>query len=101
MDTLENLLDLAASAGILLSAPSTWWQLVLVAVGLLIALLTSHYLQQRLQPLVAPGRITGLGRTAMRTGVLALIPLLWFSPCWRLRSGCAGVDNRPKSCIWR
>ena len=78
MDTLEDLLDLAASAGILLSAPSTWWQLFLAAAGLLIAFLTGQYLQQRLQPLVVPGRISGLRRTAMRTGVLALIPLLWW-----------------------
>jgi small-conductance mechanosensitive channel len=78
MDTLEDLLDLAASAGILLSTPSTWWQLFLAATGLLIAFLIGQYLQQRLQPLVEPGRITGLGRTAMRTGVLALIPLLWW-----------------------
>lgn len=78
MDTLEDLLDFTASAGVLLSSPSTWWQLFLAAAGLLIAFLIGQYLQQRLQPLVAPGRITGLGRTAMRTGVLALIPLLWW-----------------------
>ena len=78
MDTLTDLLDLAASAGVLLSAPSTWWQLVVAAAGFLIALLTGHFLQQRLQPLVNPGGVTGIGRTAMRTGILALIPLLWW-----------------------
>jgi small-conductance mechanosensitive channel len=78
MDTLADLQDLAASAAVLLSAPSTWWQLTVAAASFLIALLIGHFLQQRLQPLVLPGGVTGLGRTAMRTGILALIPLLWW-----------------------
>jgi len=78
MDTLAELQDLAASAGILLSAPSTWRQLMVAAAGFLVALLTGHFLQQRLQPMVQPGVVTGFGRTAMRTGILALIPLLWW-----------------------
>ena len=78
MDTLSDLQELAASAAGLLSAPSTWRQLMVAAAGLLVALLAGHYLQQRLQPLIRPGGVTGLGRTAMRTGMLALIPLLWW-----------------------
>ena len=78
MDTFTNLRDLAASAGDLLSTASTWRQLTLVAAGFLIAVLTGHFLQQRLQPMVKPGAATGFGRTAMRTGILALIPLLWW-----------------------
>lgn len=92
MDTFADLQDLAASASLLLSAPSTWRQLAVAAAGLLIAWLTGHYLQQRLQPLVRPGGVTGLGRTAMRTGMLALIPLLWWlsllaASAWLRRRG--------------
>ncbi len=78
MNALTDLQDLAASAGDLLSAASTWRQLAVVAAGFLIALLAGHFLQQRLQPMVRPGAVTGFGRTAMRTGILALIPLLWW-----------------------
>lgn len=78
MNTLIDLRDLAASAGDLLSTSSTWRQLALVAAGFLVALLAGHFLQQRLQPMVRPGTASGFGRTAMRTGILALIPLLWW-----------------------
>ena len=78
MDTFLNLRDLAASVGDLLSTASTWRQLALVGAGFLAALLTSHFLQQRLQPMVKPGAASGFGRTAMRTGILALFPLLWW-----------------------
>jgi small-conductance mechanosensitive channel len=78
MNTLTDLQDLAASAGDLLSTASTWRQFAVVAAGFLIALLAGHFLQQRLQPMVRPGAVTGIGRTAMRTGILALIPLLWW-----------------------
>ena len=92
MDTFADLQDLAASAGVLLSDPGTWRQLAVAAAGLAIALLTGHYLQQRLQPMVSPGGVTGLGRTAMRTGMLALIPLLWWflllaASAWLRRRG--------------
>ena len=78
MDTFLNLRDLAASVGDLLSTASTWRQLALVAAGFLVALLAGHFLQQRLQPMVKPGASSGFGRTAMRTGILALFPLLWW-----------------------
>ena len=78
MNTLTDLQDLAASAGDLLSTASTWRQFAVVAAGFLIALLAGHFLQQRLQPMVRPGAVTGIGRTAMRTGILALFPLLWW-----------------------
>jgi small-conductance mechanosensitive channel len=92
MDTLADLLDLAASAGVLLSAPSTWRQLAIAAAAFIVALLTGHFLQQRLQPMVSPGGVTGLGRIAMRTGMLALIPLLWWltllaASAWLRRRG--------------
>ena len=78
MNTLIDLQDLAASAGDLLSTASTWRQLALVAAAFLLALLAGHFLQQRLQPMVRPGTASGFGRTALRTGILALFPLLWW-----------------------
>ena len=92
MDTFADLQDLAASAGVLLSTPSTWWQLAMVVAGFLIALLTGQFLQQHLQPLVRPGVVTGVGRTAMRTGIHALVPLLWWltllaASAWLRRRG--------------
>ena len=78
MNTLIDLQNLAASVGDLLSTANTWRQLALVTAGFLVALLAGHLLQRRLQPMVMPGAASGFGRTAMRTGILALIPLLWW-----------------------
>ena len=92
MNVFTDLQDLVASAGDLLSAASTWRQLAVITAAFLAALLAGHFLQRRLQPLVQPGGVTGLGRTAMRTGILALIPLLWWlallaAQAWLRRSG--------------
>lgn len=92
MNVFTDLQDLVASAGDLLSALSTWRQLAVVTAGFLAALLVGHFLQRRLQPLVQPGGVTGIGRTAMRTGILALIPLLWWlallaAQAWLRRRG--------------
>jgi len=92
MNAFTDLQDLVASASDLLSAPSTWRQLALVTAAFLLALLAGHFLQRRLQPLVRPGGVTGIGRTAMRTGILALIPLLWWlallaTQAWLRRRG--------------
>lgn len=78
MDALSDFADLLDSARSLLAEPSTWWQLAVVAAGLLIAWLIGQFLQQRLQPVVQPGAIQGVPRTAVRTGYTALIPLLWW-----------------------
>ena len=78
MDALSDFADLLDNARGLLSEPSTWWQLAVVAAGLLVAGLTGQFLQQRLQPVVRPGAIEGVPRTAVRTGYTALIPLLWW-----------------------
>jgi small-conductance mechanosensitive channel len=72
---LESIIDTAHA---LLADSATWWQLVIVASGFLLALFIGHFLQRRLQPIVRPGTVTGIGRTAMRTGILALIPLIWW-----------------------
>lgn len=92
MNTFTDLQELVASAGDLLSAASTWRQLAVVTAGFLVALLAGHFLQRRLQPLIRPGAVAGIGRTAMRTGILALIPLLWWlallaAQAWLRRRG--------------
>ena len=92
MNTFTDLQELVASAGDLLSAASTWRQLAVVTAGFLVALLAGHFLQRRLQPWVKPGAVVGIGRTAMRTGILALIPLLWWlallaAQVWMRRRG--------------
>ncbi len=92
MNTITDLQELVASAGDLLSAASTWRQLAVVTAGFLVALLAGHFLQRRLQPWVKPGAVAGIGRTAMRTGILALIPLLWWlvllaAQVWMRRRG--------------
>ncbi len=61
-----------------LSHPETLWQVGILLVGLLVAWATGHWLRRRLAPVVRPGVIGELPRTAMRTGLLALNPLvLW------------------------
>ena len=78
MDTSADLQALLDSTHDLFAQPATWWQLATVAGGFLVAWLLGHLLQQRLKPIVQPGGITGVGRTAMRTGIHALIPILWW-----------------------
>jgi len=78
MDSFPDLDSLIDAARILLADTGTWWQLAVVAAGFLFALLAGHFLQQRLQPMVKPGAAEGLRRTAMRTGSLALAPILWW-----------------------
>lgn len=61
-----------------LSHPETLWQIGILLAGLLVAWATGRYLRRRLAPVVEPGVIGELPRTAMRTGLLALVPLvLW------------------------
>ena len=92
MDTLPDPQLLFAAARELVSTPDTWWQLGLVGAAFVLAYLTGAFLQRRLQPIVQPGMFKGFGRTAMRTGILALIPLLWWlllrgAKAWLLRHG--------------
>jgi small-conductance mechanosensitive channel len=61
-----------------LNSPSTWWQVGVFTVGLLIVKLIARWLQPRLQTMIQPGVIEGVRRTAVRSGALALVPLmLW------------------------
>lgn len=78
MDKLTDLDDIAGLLRALLSEPSTWHQLAIVAGGFLLALLLGQFLQQRFHALVKPGAVRGISRTAMRTGFYALMPFLWW-----------------------
>lgn len=71
--------SLLASLDALLHAPAIHWQLGIVLSGILFAYLVGRHLKLKLQHAVYPGAIPdGLARTAMRTGMLATIPLiLW------------------------
>lgn len=59
-----------------LNSPFTWWQIGLFLAGLLIAKLIGDRLLPRLQSVTEAGGIEGMRRTAVRTGALALVPLL-------------------------
>jgi small-conductance mechanosensitive channel len=76
---MQELLTLLPSreavAGFFLSA-ATWRQLAVLVTGALLAWFGSRLIRQRLTPAVQPGAIAGVGRTAVRTGLLALAPLL-------------------------
>lgn len=67
-----------ADIWLLLRQESTQWQLAIIITGLLMALLTGQRVQRRLTPVIQPGVTHGLTRMAMRTGVLAMIPLIWW-----------------------
>jgi small-conductance mechanosensitive channel len=56
--------------------PHTWRQAAVLAAGLPVAWLLGGYLQHRLQPIIRPGVIAEGPRTAVRTGALAIVPLL-------------------------
>ena len=57
-----------------LNSPSTWWQIGIFLAGLLLAKLIGDRLLPRLQSVTKAGGIEGVGRTAVRSGALALVP---------------------------
>jgi len=59
-----------------LNLTSTWWQVGILAVGMLLAKLIGGWLQNHLHALIQTGMKEGIGRTALRTAMLALVPLL-------------------------
>ncbi|MDO8706496.1 MAG: mechanosensitive ion channel [Sulfuricaulis sp.] len=76
---MQDLLDaLPASETIrdFLNSTSTWVQIGVFLAGLLAAKLIGSWLQRHLQAMTKPGVIEGVGRTAVRTGALGLVPLL-------------------------
>ncbi len=59
-----------------LNAPSTWWQIGIFLAGSLLAKLIGDRLLPRLQSVAQTDGIEGVRRTAVRSGALALVPLL-------------------------
>jgi len=90
MGTPADLQELFVQVRELLAERSTWWQLALVVGGFLLAWLLGKLLQQRLKPVIEPGRMSNVSRTAFRTGLYALVPILW----WILLLGAQGVFQR-------
>ncbi|MEK7717962.1 MAG: mechanosensitive ion channel domain-containing protein, partial [Pseudomonadota bacterium] len=76
---MQDLLDALPSSETIrdfLNAPSTWWQFGIFLAGLLLAKLIGDRLLPRLQSVAQAGGIEGMRRTAVRSGALALVPLL-------------------------
>src|SRR3972149_2244590 len=76
---MQDLLDALPSSETIrdfLNAPSTWWQIGIFLAGLLLAKLIGDRLLPRLQSAAEAGGIEGMRRTAVRSGALALVPLL-------------------------
>lgn len=76
MDELLVVLPSSEAVREFLNSPSTWLQIGVFAAGFLVVKLIAHWLLPRLEALIRPGVIEGMRRTAMRTGTLALVPLL-------------------------
>ena len=77
MQEYLEILPTAEAVRDFLNSPATWRQIGVFAAGILVARLIAHWLLPRLQQLARPGAITeGVGRTAVRSGALALVPLL-------------------------
>jgi small-conductance mechanosensitive channel len=77
---MESLFDWSwTDVRTLLHTPIVQWQLAILASGGLLAFGFGPWLQKQLQPAVHPKAVSdGLRRTAMRTGMLATVPLiLW------------------------
>lgn len=75
---MDDILPSGAWWRAFVSAPDTWWQIGILLFGSLATWILGRYLRRHLEPVIQPGRVKGMGRTAVRTGALALIPaLLW------------------------
>jgi small-conductance mechanosensitive channel len=62
-----------------LSSPDTWWQLIVLFTGAGATWILGRYLRGRLASVIQPGVIIdGVGRTAVRTTAIALIPALFW-----------------------
>lgn len=70
------LIELLSSFQPLLQERATWWQLGVLASGVLLSLWLGHLLQRRLQRAVGPPSEDGLRRVAVRSGALVSVPLL-------------------------
>lgn len=85
MDELLVVLPSSEAIRDFLNSPSTWLQIGVFLAGFLVVKLIAHWLLPRLQIITQPGVIEGMRRTAVRSGALALVPLLlWL---WLLAAG--------------
>ena len=76
---MQEILEILPSAEAIrdfLNAPATWVQIGVFVAGFLVVKLIAHWLLPRLEALIQPGVFEGMRRTAMRSGTLALVPLL-------------------------
>lgn len=76
---MQDLLEVLPSSETIrdfLNSPSTWLQVGIFIAGFLLAKLVGIRLLPRLQAIAQPGLFEGARRTAVRTGALALVPLL-------------------------
>lgn len=76
---MQELLDVLPSIEAIrdfLNSRTTWSQIGVFAAGFLVVKLVAYWLLPRLEALVQPGVFEGMRRTAMRSGTLALVPLL-------------------------
>jgi small-conductance mechanosensitive channel len=78
------------SAWALLSSPEFRYQVLVLAGAMLLAWLLGRWIQRRLMPVIQPGVVAEGPRTAMRTGVLAVVPLI----LWLLLLGAKAVMRR-------
>jgi small-conductance mechanosensitive channel len=76
MQDLLEALPSSATIRDFLNSPFTWWQIGIFLAGMLLAKLIGDWLLPRLQSVTKAGGIEGVGRTAVRSGTLALVPLL-------------------------
>ncbi len=76
MQALLELLPSRHHIATFLAAPDTWTQAVVLLTGTAVAWVSARAIRNRLAPTVQPGAISDVGRVAVRTGLLALMPLL-------------------------
>jgi small-conductance mechanosensitive channel len=75
---MDDLLPSRAWWRAFLSTPDSWWQFGVLLLGAGATWLLGSYLRGRLDPILKPGVVTGVSRTAMRTTAIALIPALFW-----------------------
>ncbi len=76
---MDEILPSRAWVRAFLSSPDTWWQFGIFLIGATATWVLGRYLRGRLTPVIQPGVVKGMGRTAVRTTALALIPALFWS----------------------
>ena len=75
---METLLPSPSEWHALLHSPDTWRQAGIFILGAAAMWLLGSFLRGRLDPIIKPGGVTGVSRTALRTTAIALIPALFW-----------------------